>query len=165
MYQARLQRLLKNSVSARFVSGHAFSRADKLFIFVIPSGLQPARDLLFRLFQQPVQACHKGRKINAPLGAGFSVRTFTTRCECARNHNRRQPLVQAGAEPGEAWSGGSAGTVALEQLPRLCLPGARTSSGERLERARAESSESRQLFHSHDTHPGLEKRETRGTRK
>jgi hypothetical protein len=27
--------------------GHGFSRADKPFIFVIPSGLQPARNLLF----------------------------------------------------------------------------------------------------------------------
>ena len=54
---ARLHRLLKNSISARFVSGHDFSRADKLFVFVIPSGLQPARDLLFGLFQEPVQPC------------------------------------------------------------------------------------------------------------
>ena len=54
-FSARLKRLLKNSISARFVSGHDFSRADKLFVFVIPSGLQPARDLLFRLFQQPVK--------------------------------------------------------------------------------------------------------------
>jgi hypothetical protein len=34
-----------------------FSRADKPLIFVIPSGLQAARDLLFRLFQQPVKPC------------------------------------------------------------------------------------------------------------
>jgi hypothetical protein len=47
-----LYSLLKNSQG--FVSGHDFSRADKRFIFVIPSGLQPARDLLFRLFQQTV---------------------------------------------------------------------------------------------------------------
>jgi hypothetical protein len=48
-------------------------------------------------------------------------------------------LLACLGEAGEAWSGGSAGTVALEQLPRLCLPGARTGSGERLERARAEA--------------------------
>ena len=33
------------------VSGHDFSRADKPSIFVIPRGLQPAGDLLSRLFQ------------------------------------------------------------------------------------------------------------------
>jgi hypothetical protein len=31
----------------------AFRPASKSFIFVIPRGLQPAGDLLFRLFQQP----------------------------------------------------------------------------------------------------------------
>ena len=56
---ARLKRLLKNSISARFVSGHDFSRADKLFVLVIPSGLQPARDLLFQLFQQLVKPCRR----------------------------------------------------------------------------------------------------------
>ncbi len=30
-----------------FVTGHDFSRADRSFVFVITSGLQPARDLLF----------------------------------------------------------------------------------------------------------------------
>jgi hypothetical protein len=34
----------------RLVSGHGFSRAANLHIFVIPSGLQPARDLRFGLF-------------------------------------------------------------------------------------------------------------------
>src|SRR5208283_4402329 len=48
-------RLLKNSLLRGFVSGHDFSRADKSFVLVIPSGLQPARDLLFALFQQPVK--------------------------------------------------------------------------------------------------------------
>ena len=48
---ARLNRLLKSSVSARFVSGHDFSRADNLFVFVT------AMDLLLRLFQQPVKPC------------------------------------------------------------------------------------------------------------
>ena len=52
---SRLNRLLKNLLSAGFVSGHDFNRADELLVFVIPSGLQPARDLLFRLFQQPVK--------------------------------------------------------------------------------------------------------------
>ena len=37
--------------------GHDFSRADKPFTFVVPSGLQPARDLLFRLFSQPGKQC------------------------------------------------------------------------------------------------------------
>ncbi|MFZ0314417.1 MAG: hypothetical protein WAL85_17055, partial [Candidatus Korobacteraceae bacterium] len=32
------------------LKGHDFSRADKPFIFVIPSGLQAARDLLSRFF-------------------------------------------------------------------------------------------------------------------
>jgi len=49
-----LYSLLKNSLWEGFVSGHDFSRADRRFIFVIPSGLQPARNLLFRLFQQTV---------------------------------------------------------------------------------------------------------------
>jgi hypothetical protein len=43
--------------SAGVLKGRTFRCAVKLFIFVITSGLQPARDLLFRLFQQPVQAC------------------------------------------------------------------------------------------------------------
>ena len=34
-----------------FVTGHDFSRADKPLIFIIPSGLQAARDPPFRLFQ------------------------------------------------------------------------------------------------------------------
>jgi hypothetical protein len=33
-----------------FVSGHEFTRAAKSFVFVIPSGLQPARNLLFGFF-------------------------------------------------------------------------------------------------------------------
>jgi hypothetical protein len=43
-------RLRKNWFCEWFVSGHDFSRAEKSFIFVIPSGLQPARNLLFGLF-------------------------------------------------------------------------------------------------------------------
>ena len=43
------------SIPLRFVSGHDFSHADKPFIFVIPRRLQPAGDLLFRFFQQPLQ--------------------------------------------------------------------------------------------------------------
>ncbi len=42
-----LNTLLKNRFPDCFVSGHDFSRAAKLLIFVIPSGLQPARNLLF----------------------------------------------------------------------------------------------------------------------
>ncbi|MGA2903687.1 MAG: hypothetical protein ABSD98_07640, partial [Candidatus Korobacteraceae bacterium] len=40
--------------AARFSRKH-FSRAEKPFIFAIPSGLQAARDLLFRRFQWPVK--------------------------------------------------------------------------------------------------------------
>src|ERR1039458_10622466 len=54
---ARLQRLLKKSVLAGVLKGRTFRCAVKLFIFVIPSGLQPARDLRFGLFQQPVKPC------------------------------------------------------------------------------------------------------------
>jgi Fe-S cluster assembly protein SufD len=50
---ARLYRLLKRSALERFVTGHDFSRADKPFIFIIPSGLQPARDLLFDFWHSP----------------------------------------------------------------------------------------------------------------
>ena len=38
---ARLQRLLKNSISAWFVSGHDFSRADHSSIFVTSAGFSP----------------------------------------------------------------------------------------------------------------------------
>ena len=75
----------------------------------------------------------------------FNVCTAHKRVEKLRymHRNPGSPtsagFALAGVEAGEAWSGGSAGTVALEQLPRLCLPGARTGSGERLERARAEA--------------------------
>ena len=48
-----------------------FSRAAKAFIFVITSGLQPARDLLFRLFQQPVQpgAFPTSESVSQPLSS------------------------------------------------------------------------------------------------
>jgi hypothetical protein len=39
----------------RIVVELAFRPASKPFVFVIPSGLWSARDLLFRLFQQPLQ--------------------------------------------------------------------------------------------------------------
>jgi hypothetical protein len=48
--------MLKKSGCACFVSGHDFSRADKPFIFLTPSGLQPARDPLFRVFCGTVEA-------------------------------------------------------------------------------------------------------------
>jgi hypothetical protein len=41
------------------LTGHGFSRAIQLLILVIPSGLQPARNLHFRVFQQPVQPCRQ----------------------------------------------------------------------------------------------------------
>jgi hypothetical protein len=75
----------------------------------------------------------------------FNVSTARKRVEKLRymHRNPGSPtsagFALAGVEAGEAWPGGSAGTVALEQLPHLCLPGARTGSGERLERARAEA--------------------------
>ena len=47
-FPQRLRRLLKKSRCERFVSWHDFSRADKSFIFVIPSGLQLARLTLAR---------------------------------------------------------------------------------------------------------------------
>lgn len=55
--RARLHRLLKNSFLRRFVSGHDFRCADKSYIFVIPSRLQPAGDLPFGLFQRALQPC------------------------------------------------------------------------------------------------------------
>lgn len=48
---ARLHRLLKNSIPIVLVSGHGFRRAVKPYVLVIPSGLQPARDLLFAFFR------------------------------------------------------------------------------------------------------------------
>ena len=53
----RLKRLLKKPVLAGVLKGRTFRCAVKLFIFVIPSGLQPARDLRFGLFQQPLKPC------------------------------------------------------------------------------------------------------------
>jgi len=55
LFQGTASRAAEKVRFERFVMGHDFSRADKPFIFVIPSGLQSARDLLFRLFPQPVQ--------------------------------------------------------------------------------------------------------------
>ena len=75
----------------------------------------------------------------------FNVCTAHKRVEKLRymHRNPGSPtsagFALAGVEAGEAWSGGSAGTVALEPLPRLRLPGGRTGSGERLERARAKA--------------------------
>src|SRR5271157_6321979 len=45
--------MLKNSFPSSLVSGHDFSRADKPFIFDVPSGLQSARNLPFGFFPQP----------------------------------------------------------------------------------------------------------------
>ena len=65
----------------------------KLFIFVITSGLQPARDLLFRLFQQPVQACIPSCKKGEALAevatqsllpaSGSAFPTSSATCEVA----------------------------------------------------------------------------------
>jgi hypothetical protein len=54
---ARLHRLLKNSEGASFVSGHGFSRADKLFIFDSGEADFSPTSRPVRVFQQPVQAC------------------------------------------------------------------------------------------------------------
>jgi hypothetical protein len=50
----RLHRLPKNSVLKRFEGAQFQLRRQSSFVFVIPSGLQPARNLLFRFFQQTV---------------------------------------------------------------------------------------------------------------
>ena len=44
-------------VEARFEGAHLQVRGCNGFIFVIPSGLQPARNLLFGVFPQPVKPC------------------------------------------------------------------------------------------------------------
>src|SRR5216684_8834997 len=49
----QFNRLLKNSRHCIFWEGHDFSRAIKPFILVIPNRLQPVRNLLFGVFQQP----------------------------------------------------------------------------------------------------------------
>src|ERR1039458_1135331 len=66
----RLKRLLKKSVSAGVLKGRTFRCAVKLFIFVITSGLQPARNLLFRRFQQPPKALLSLPLRDRPLRAG-----------------------------------------------------------------------------------------------
>jgi len=48
-------RLLKNSARFAIRVVRRFSAAAKSFIVVIPSRLQPARDLLFRVFQQTLK--------------------------------------------------------------------------------------------------------------
>ena len=52
--------VLDQGTTLRLRSGQAFSRADKPFIFVIPSGLQPARicfsDFFSSLFSRAVTA-------------------------------------------------------------------------------------------------------------
>ena len=67
-------RLLKKSRCERFVSWHDFSRADKSFIFVIPSGLQPARDLLFRPFSTLLKYVGSPRCENTELRPKFRAR-------------------------------------------------------------------------------------------
>jgi len=44
--------MLKNSFPSSLVSGHDFSRADKPFIFDVPSGLQSARNFFRSLFSR-----------------------------------------------------------------------------------------------------------------
>jgi len=58
------------------VSGHDFSRADKPFFFAIPSGLQAARELLFRLFPQPVQPCRQRRALTQTEAIYMPEMTF-----------------------------------------------------------------------------------------
>ena len=66
---------------------------------------------------------------------------------------------------GEARSGGSAGTVALEQLSRLCLSGERSGRNKSVGPAKAEDHRADKFPNvMHPTRPGLEPRETRGTR-
>jgi hypothetical protein len=50
-------------ISRASYQGTTFSRAEKSLIFVIPSGLQAARDLLFRLFQRPLSGVHNAAQL------------------------------------------------------------------------------------------------------
>jgi hypothetical protein len=69
------------------VSGHDFSRAEKSFIFVIPSGLQAARDLLFRLFQRPLSGVHNAAQlITARFLAPEGMSSVTASAEAGFYH-------------------------------------------------------------------------------
>ena len=87
-FSARLKRLLKNSISARFVSGHDFSRADKLFVFVIPSGLQPARDSAFPTFSA---ACEAAPLQDKDVNRGRLCHNFTVVCDSGRKRAGTSP--------------------------------------------------------------------------
>lgn len=50
--------------------GHDFSRANKPFTFVVPSGLQPVRNLLCRLFPQPGKLCSEPNQRSGNLQPG-----------------------------------------------------------------------------------------------
>src|SRR5208337_3150876 len=77
---------------------------------------------------------------------------------------REAPLHPS--QPGEARSGGSARTVALEQLPRVCLSGERSGRNKSVERAKAQDHRADKFPNvMRRTRPGLEPRETRGTRR
>ena len=62
------QRAAEKSSLGCVLKGRTFRYAVTFFIFVITSGLQPARVLLFRLFQQPVS----GVQIKLQKWQGFS---------------------------------------------------------------------------------------------
>ena len=84
----------------------------------------------------------------------FNVCTPAKRVEKLRYLHRNR---------GEAWSGGSTGAMAVEQLPRIRVPGEGTGPRERMERAEAEVCPTNS-FPALTLRPGLETRETRGTR-
>jgi len=67
-------------------------------------------------------------------------------------------------EIGMAWSGGSAGAMAVEQLPRVRLPGKGTGPSERVGRAETEVSATNR-FPVLMLRLDLETRETRGPRR
>ena len=67
--RARLHRSSKNSGLERLVSVQDFSRADRPFIPILPSGLLVREGLPSGLFQRPVQAC-RNTEAFALVGVG-----------------------------------------------------------------------------------------------
>ena len=52
----------------RFEGAHLLGAAYKSFLLVIPSGLQPTRNLLFGLFQQPLKPMFCAQPFGTPEG-------------------------------------------------------------------------------------------------
>jgi hypothetical protein len=69
--------LLKNSILLAILGGAALQRCDNCIVLNAALAAEGAALAQKRLFPQPVQACRKHSRMNAPSGASFGIRPVT----------------------------------------------------------------------------------------